>query len=195
MRQQMVLGDFIFGLSRGFAYSSLIRTSDGGWSDLVIIASKPQSRQSGQKLEKLTFNGTAIYATGMQRLDELRALQNTRAPLPLVDGIGRNWGLWRINSVVETQSNVIDDGAAMVMAWTLELEDSSMRRVRSIAGDSVNLLLYRELGRCDDAAEETLWRLNRELAEYGPVLPAGVWVVVPEMHARPGAVRPVLAWD
>lgn len=123
MRQQMVLGDFIFGLSRGFAYSSLIRNSDGGWSDLAIIASKPQSRQNGQKLEKLTFAGTAMYATGMQRLDQLRALQDARAPLPLVDGIGRNWGLWRINSVVETQSNVIDDGTAMVMTWSLELEE------------------------------------------------------------------------
>ena len=123
MRQQMVLGDFIFGLSRGFAYASLIRNSDGGWSDLAIIASKPQSRQNGQKLEKLTFSGTAMRATGMQRLDELRALQNARAPLPLVDGIGRNWGLWRINSVVEAQSNVIDDGTAMVMNWTLELEE------------------------------------------------------------------------
>ena len=70
-----------------------------------------------------------------------------------------------------------------------------MRRVRSIAGDSVNLLLYRELGRCDDGAEETLWRLNPTLAEYGPALPAGVWVIVPEMQARPVAVRPVLAWD
>ena len=70
MQQQMVLGDFIFGLSRGFAYSGLVRTTDGGWSDLAIIASKPQSRQSGQKLEKLTFTGTAMYAIGMQRLDE-----------------------------------------------------------------------------------------------------------------------------
>ncbi|MCU1781185.1 tail protein X [Pseudomonas sp. 13B_2.1_Bac1] len=70
-----------------------------------------------------------------------------------------------------------------------------MRRVRSIAGDSANLLLYRELGRCDDVAEETLWRLNPDLAEYGPVLPAGVWVIVPEMQSRPTALRPVLAWD
>lgn len=70
-----------------------------------------------------------------------------------------------------------------------------MRRVRSIAGDSVNLLLYRELGRCDDVAEETLWRLNPDLAEYTPVLPAGVWVIVPEMQARPAVLRPVLAWD
>ncbi|WP_426134919.1 phage tail protein [Pseudomonas sp. PWP3-1b2] len=123
MRQQMVLGDFIFGLSRGFAYSSLTRNTDGGWSDLAIIASKSLSRQSGQKLEKLTFGGTAMYAVGMARLDELRALQNARAPLPLVDGIGRNWGLWRINSLVEKQSNVIDDGTAMVMVWTLVLEE------------------------------------------------------------------------
>ncbi|MBA1295359.1 phage tail protein [Pseudomonas lurida] len=123
MRQQMVLGDFIFGLSRGFAYASLIHSSYGGWSNLEIIASKPQSRQNGQQLEKLSFSGMAMYAVGMQRLDELRALQDARAPLPLVDGIGRNWGLWRINSLVETQSNVIDDGTAMVLAWTLELEE------------------------------------------------------------------------
>ena len=70
-----------------------------------------------------------------------------------------------------------------------------MRRVRSIAGDSVNLLLYRELGRCDDAAEETLWRLNPGLAEQGPVLPAGVWVIVPEMDTQPGVAKPVSAWD
>ncbi|MFO6342740.1 phage tail protein, partial [Pseudomonas aeruginosa] len=29
-----------------------------------------------------------------------------------------------------------------------------MRRVRTIAGDSANVLLYRELGRSDDEAEE-----------------------------------------
>ncbi|MGE8189539.1 tail protein X [Pseudomonas sp. NPDC086278] len=70
-----------------------------------------------------------------------------------------------------------------------------MRRVRSIAGDSVNLLLYRELGRCDDAAEEALWQLNRTLAEQGPVLPAGIWVVMPELATPTVAATPVLAWD
>jgi len=70
-----------------------------------------------------------------------------------------------------------------------------MRRVRSIAGDSVNLLLYRELERCDDAAEEALWRLNPQLAEWGPVLPAGVWVVLPEVDLKPVAPNPVSSWD
>ena len=70
-----------------------------------------------------------------------------------------------------------------------------MRRVRSIAGDSVNLLLYRELDRCDDAAEEALWRLNPELAEHAAVLPAGVWIVLPEVDSKPVSPTPVSAWD
>ncbi|WP_460117492.1 tail protein X [Pseudomonas sp. S2_C03] len=70
-----------------------------------------------------------------------------------------------------------------------------MRRVRSIAGDSVNLLLYRELERCDDAAEEALWRLNPMLAEHRAVLPAGVWIVLPEPGSRPAIGAPVSAWD
>jgi len=70
-----------------------------------------------------------------------------------------------------------------------------MRRVRSIAGDSVNLLLYRELERCDDTAEEALWRLNPTLAEWGPVLPAGVWVALPEVDSKPVAPTSVSAWD
>ncbi|MCJ8203580.1 tail protein X [Pseudomonas sp. RGM2987] len=70
-----------------------------------------------------------------------------------------------------------------------------MRRVRSIAGDSVNLLLYREIERCDDAVEEALWRLNPQLAEWGPVLPAGVRVVLPEVELEPAAPNPVSAWD
>jgi phage protein U len=123
MRQQMVLGSFIFGLSRNFAYSSLIRKSDGGWADLDILTSKPKSTQTGQKLQTLSITGKAMYATAMDRLDELRALQALHAPVPLVDGIGRNWGLWRINNVSETQTYVIDDGTAMVVEWAIELAE------------------------------------------------------------------------
>ncbi|AWY43137.1 phage tail protein [Pseudomonas putida] len=70
-----------------------------------------------------------------------------------------------------------------------------MRRVRSIAGDSVSLLLFRELGRSDDAVEEALWRLNPTLAEQGAILPAGVWVSLPEIDSRPIVTRPISAWD
>lgn len=123
MKQQMALGSFIFGLSRDFAYSTLARKSDGGWTDLQILNSKPRSHQTGQKPESLTISGTSMYAVGMERLDELRALQALRVPLPLIDGIGRNWGLWRINSIDENQSEVIDDGTAMVIKWVIGLSE------------------------------------------------------------------------
>ncbi|MGC5702372.1 phage tail protein [Pseudomonas sp. NFXW11] len=123
MKQQMALGDFIFGLSRGFAYSALTRTTDGGWTSLDILASKPRSNQGGQKLETLQITGQAMYGVAMQRLDELRALQARRAPLPLIDGVGRNWGRWRINKVTEKQSAVIDDGTAMLIDWVVDLEE------------------------------------------------------------------------
>ncbi|AUG39458.1 hypothetical protein CXP47_06040 [Pseudomonas chlororaphis] len=123
MRQQMVLGSFIFGQSRGFAYSSLVRKSGGGWVSLEIFTSKPKSSQTGQGLQGLTISGKSMRAIAMTRLDELRALQALRVPLPLVDGIGRNWGLWRIDSVSESQSYVIDDGTAMVNDWVIELTE------------------------------------------------------------------------
>lgn len=123
MRQQMVLGNFVFGLSRGFAYDRLERKSSGGWVSLDIIASKPMSHQTGQGLETLRLSGVAMYAAGMARVDQLRALINARAPHVLVDGIGRNWGRWRIESVTESQRSIIDDGTAMVVDWTVELEE------------------------------------------------------------------------
>ncbi|UVL35953.1 MULTISPECIES: tail protein X [unclassified Pseudomonas] len=70
-----------------------------------------------------------------------------------------------------------------------------MRKVRSVAGDSVNLLLYRETGRSDDVAEEALWKLNPTLAEHGPILTAGIWIALPELDSKPAAIKPLTAWD
>ncbi|KAE9624724.1 phage tail protein [Parasedimentitalea maritima] len=72
-----------------------------------------------------------------------------------------------------------------------------MQRVtRTIAGDSVNRLLWRELQRDDDSAEEALWVLNPDLAAYGPLLPSGLRVVLPDLEQRRSQARQVVtAWD
>lgn len=70
-----------------------------------------------------------------------------------------------------------------------------MRRVRTIAGDTANLLLYRELGRSDDDAEEAFWLVNAGLAEYGAALPSGLWVNLPELADKPAQAAPITAWD
>ncbi|EML4274567.1 tail protein X [Pseudomonas aeruginosa] len=70
-----------------------------------------------------------------------------------------------------------------------------MRRVRTIAGDSANVLLYRELGRSDDEVEEAFWLVNPGLAEHGAALPSGLWVNLPELASKPAQAAPITAWD
>jgi len=119
----MALGGFVFGLSTGFPYERLERSSDGGWVDVDIISSKPKSHQTGQGLQALRISGKAARGAGMTKLDELRALQDARTPYVLVDGVGVNWGRWRIDRVQENQSYVIDDGTAMLIDWSIELKE------------------------------------------------------------------------
>jgi phage tail protein X len=70
-----------------------------------------------------------------------------------------------------------------------------MRRVRTIAGDTVNVLLYRELGRSDDEAEAAFWKLNQNLAEGGVFLSSDQHVVLPELEAKPSTAAQISAWD
>jgi len=123
MPQQLALGEFVFGLATGFPYDRLARKTSGGWVDLDIISSKPLSHNTGQGLETVCLSGKAQWAAGMAKVDELRAMANSRAPFTLVDGLGRNWGRWRIDGVSEDQERVIDDGTASLLNWTLELSE------------------------------------------------------------------------
>lgn len=123
MRQQMALGEFVFGLAADFPYERLERKTTGGWVSLDIISSKPLSHQTGQGLETLRLSGKAQLAAGMQSVDRLRAMADDRTPYILVDGVGRVWGRWRIDAVNEQQTRVIDDGTATMLEWSLELQE------------------------------------------------------------------------
>lgn len=124
MHQQMALGeDFVFSLGREFPYSSLQRKSDGGWIEIDIVYAKPSSQNTGQGQEEIRLSGTAFYAVGMQRLQELRDMQAERRPYVLVDGLGTNMGRWKIEAVEESQTRVIDDGTAMRVAWVVQLKE------------------------------------------------------------------------
>lgn len=70
-----------------------------------------------------------------------------------------------------------------------------MRAVLTIAGDTANMLLYREIGRSDDEAEAAFWLLNAGLAEYGVALPAGLRVYLPELDEKSVVSTRASAWD
>lgn len=67
-------------------------------------------------------------------------------------------------------------------------------KVRSIAGDTVGMILFRYLGRDDDEIERAFFENNSGVAAYGPTLPAGVVVIIPEPPAVP-VKKVVNVWD
>jgi phage tail protein X len=69
-----------------------------------------------------------------------------------------------------------------------------MKKVRTIAGDSVGSLLHRHLSRDDDAVIDACYNLNPGLAGYGASLPAGVEVLIPDPPAAPLA-KVMKSWD
>lgn len=69
-----------------------------------------------------------------------------------------------------------------------------MKVVRSRDGDTVPLILWLALQRDDDEAEEALYDLNHGLEQYGPVLPAGIEITLPELSA-PAPAKVVNVWD
>lgn len=66
---------------------------------------------------------------------------------------------------------------------------------RSIEGDTIDLVCWRELGRTTDVVEDALVA-NPRLADLGPILPIGTTVLLPEPNESTIAVRPTIQlWD
>lgn len=69
-----------------------------------------------------------------------------------------------------------------------------MNTIRSRDGDTVPLILWQQMQRDDDAAEEALYSLNPGLEQYGPILPAGIDIKLPVLVAKTPA-KVVNVWD
>jgi len=122
-RQQLSLGGFVFSQQGEFAYEALERKSSGGWQAIDIVNAKPRRQNTGPDAETLRLTGKAFYGAGMDRMDDLRALQARHEPLSMVDSRGVNLGRWTLDSVRESQGRVIDDGTAMVINWEILLTE------------------------------------------------------------------------
>jgi len=67
--------------------------------------------------------------------------------------------------------------------------------VTARAGETIDELCWRALGRTQGVTEQAL-ELNRDLADLGPLLPAGTEVVLPDPTALIPATREVVKlWD
>lgn len=67
-------------------------------------------------------------------------------------------------------------------------------QVRAQQGDTVDRLVNRHLGQTSGLVEQTLL-LNPSLANYGPILPVGLLVTLPDNTKQAQAAQPVQLWD
>lgn len=68
------------------------------------------------------------------------------------------------------------------------------RTVRARQYDTVDAICHRAFGRTAGVTERTL-ALNPGLAEFGPVLPHGTPVRLPEVTPQPSRAPSVQLWD
>ncbi|WP_210447823.1 phage tail protein [Vibrio crassostreae] len=114
---------FVFGLASGTAYESLNRESKGGWLNMDIINGKPVSQHTSSPLDTLSIQGKWFGADGMKSINTLREINRLKKPVMLTDTYGYNLGMWKFMQVSERQRRVIDDGTAMVVEFSLQLEE------------------------------------------------------------------------
>lgn len=70
-------------------------------------------------------------------------------------------------------------------------------QVRTVQGDTIDLLCWRHLGRTAGVTEQTI-QLNPELLGHGPLLPGGLTVTLPDVAASVATVQRdtnIKLWD
>ncbi|MBS3958302.1 MAG: tail protein X [Xanthomonadaceae bacterium] len=61
---------------------------------------------------------------------------------------------------------------------------------RTRAGDTVDLIVWRQYGRTDGGIVERVLAANPGLAEHGPRLPGGLRLILPSVAAVQASVEP-----
>lgn len=69
-----------------------------------------------------------------------------------------------------------------------------MITIRTRQGDTVDLLLWQQLGRNDEEVTDAFWRLNPHAAENGPIFTNGISLKLPDLPKQTIKER-IRAWD
>ncbi|REC94893.1 hypothetical protein C8D72_1722 [Kushneria indalinina DSM 14324] len=135
----MALGMFVFQTS-SVPYQELQRRTEWRHASQSRVGDRPAYQFIGPGADTITLSGTLLpeFTGGRVDLDEIRDMADQGRAWPLVEGTGRQYGLWVITGVDETSSTLYRDGAAAKIEFSLTLEHVDDERTDMI-GD---LTLY-----------------------------------------------------
>lgn len=126
----MALGMFVFSLHTA-AYQELQRQTDWRHASNNRIGAAPARQFVGRGEDAITLPGILfpeLTGTALS-LDSLRLMANTGKAWPMVEGTGRIYGLWVIESLSETKTIFFPDGTARRIEFTLSLKRTDDDRV------------------------------------------------------------------
>lgn len=140
----MALGMFIFSLET-LAYQELQRQTAWRHGKTARIGTNPARQFMGRDDDTITLPGVLLPAlVGAQiSLDTLRYMADTGKAWPLVEGTGKIYGTWVIESLSETRTLFFRDGQARRIEFTLSLvriDDGRVDMLGSAIGAGGNIL-------------------------------------------------------
>lgn len=135
----MALGMFVFQ-TRSVPYQQLQRTTQWRHASQSRVGDRPAYQFVGPGADTITLSGTLLpeFTGGRLDLDEIRDMADEGKAWPLVEGTGRQYGLWVVTGVNETSSAFFRDGAAQKIEFTITLEHVDDQRTDLIG----NLTTY-----------------------------------------------------
>lgn len=143
----MALGMFVFSLSTA-AYQELQRQTDWRHASNNRIGAAPARQFLGRGDDAITLPGIIFpeLAGSALSLDAIRLMANTGKAWPMVEGTGRIYGLWVIESLSETKTLFFRDGTPRRIEFTISLKRTDDDRIDLLgAGTSVGLNILRGL--------------------------------------------------
>ena len=119
----LALGMFVFSLSTA-AYQALQRQTEWRHASNPRVGAAPARQFVGRGDDTITLPGIILpeLAGSALSLDALRLMANTGKAWPMVEGSGRIYGLWIIESLNETKTLFFRDGTPRRIEFTLSLK-------------------------------------------------------------------------
>lgn len=141
------LGMFVFSLST-LAYQELQRQTNWRHASNSRVGAAPALQFVGRGDDTITLPGVILpeLAGSTFSLDALRLMANTGKAWPMVEGSGRIYGLWVIDSLSETKTLFFRDGTPRRIEFTLTLKRTDDDRIDLLgAATSTGLNILRGL--------------------------------------------------
>ncbi len=141
------LGMFVFSLST-LAYQELQRQTNWRHASNSRVGASPALQFVGRGDDTITLPGIILpeLAGSVLSLDALRLMANTGKAWPMVEGTGRIYGLWVIESLSETKTIFFRDGTPQRIEFTLTLKRTDDDRIDLLgAATSTGLSILRGL--------------------------------------------------